>query len=726
MTDDDAPGRSDANGRSDATGRSDADGQSDANGWSDDEEASGRYQFETPPRHEAVDEADLRAAYGPVRGYFRYRADQYDDLRAAIDAAGLGVTVDAYLARTGRLAGYAAVIGAVGGALAGVVAGAIRPSRPALLLALVGLVVGFVGGGAGTLLARWWYPRVAARQRARRVDLLLPHSVIFCYALIHGGVDLREAFDRIADETDVYGAVADEFGTVVADVERFDRGLFEALAAARDRTRSEEFASFLDELVGILETGGDVNEFFAGEAERHLSQAEESQEGVLEDLATVAEVYITLVFAGPIFLLVILLVASFVVPGLLLPMRLLVYVVLPLLIVGLWAGLDYLLEPYRQHLGSRGALASSPRAWLEDVFGVDPLTLPVVGILFHDEQDGRDERNGGDERVAEEADHGADRLQSVPGSVDDDRLDAYLSTIRQSRIEHFRHAPIVAIQDHPALTFLVTIPLGALIGLALGVTVGVDRADPISTTTSLFALPFLLAAVPYAYFYERNRRYDRRVRNRFPAALEIVADADANGVPLDDALELVARRTSGVLEAEFDRLSRDVALTDDLPGAFERFAERLGVPAVTRIVRLLDDSFRATNDLEPILRVATDDLETRNRIRGRQRRNMHPYALVVALGVLVYVAIVIVFNTQFLPVATTLSRQPQHGLSRVPLQIGEISAATYRELFFHSALIQAAANGLLLGKLVDNRLASGVKYAAALTAATLVAFLVFV
>ncbi|MFB6234351.1 MAG: type II secretion system F family protein [Halopenitus sp.] len=233
-----------------------------------------------------------------------------------------------------------------------------------------------------------------------------------------------------------------------------------------------------------------------------------------------------------------------------------------------------------------------------------------------------------------------------------------------------------------------------------------------------------------------------RVRNRLldeglgadgqePAAFEqrlheTVADADANGVPLGEALDIVARRTSGVLKAEFDRLSRDVGLTDDFPGAFERFANRHDVPAVTRIGRLLEDSYRATNDLEPILRVATDDLETRNRIRGRQRRNMHPDVLVVVLGVLVYVGIVIVFDTQFLPVGMELALQPQDGLSRAPLQIGEVPAAVYRELFFHSALIQAAGNGLLLGKFVDNRLPSVVKYAAGLTGMTLVAFLVFV
>lgn len=73
-----------------------------------------------------------------------------------------------------------------------------------------------------------------------------------------------------------------------------------------------------------------------------------------------------------------------------------------------------------------------------------------------------------------------------------------------------------------------------------------------------------------------------------------------------------------------------------------------------------------------------------------------------------------------------LTQQPQHGLSRPPLQVGEFSAAAYRELSFHSALVRAAGNGLLLGTFVDNRLASGVKYAAGLTGVTLAAFLPFV
>jgi flagellar protein FlaJ len=65
-------------------------------------------------------------------------------------------------------------------------------------------------------------------------------------------------------------------------------------------------------------------------------------------------------------------------------------------------------------------------------------------------------------------------------------------------------------------------------------------------------------------------------------------------------------------------------------------------------------------------------------------------------------------------------------LRNAPLQVGELPTNTYRRLFFHSALIQAVGNGLLLGVLTDNRVASGVSYAAVLVAVAVGVFFVFV
>lgn len=637
------------------------------------------------------DERELRERYGPIAGYVRANQGQFARLDRRLKQARVGVPVDEYVDRSVRLAGYAAAGGVVIGVL---LAAAVAIAGAASLAAALSLpvLVGVLAGG-GALAARYGYPAVLAHQRKRHIDLLMPHATIFLYALSHGGMDLYEVIERVADADEVYGDVAAEFGLVVREMERLDQDLFAALATARELTPSDDLQTFLDELLAVLETGGDVDAFLHDEARRHRELAEAHQEQLLEDLGTMAEVYVAAVFAGPIFLLVVLLVASFVVPGLLVPMQLLVYVGLPLAIIWFSLSIDYLLEPYRQHVGRSvsKSLVTRARHTLDSLRSDDAL-------------DG--------DRTAEA------------------RIEQYRAATRQSPLERFRAEPVAVMRERPATSFLVTVPLGVLVVLSVvaagGLEFGLLAQHPIRAASTLFAVPFLIAAVPFAVLHDRKRDRDRTVRDRFPTALDIVADADANEVPLPDAFSLVAKRMSGPLEAELERVDRDLRWTDDVVGALDRFADRVAVPAIQRVTYLLEESIRATNDLAPVFRVVAEDLSTRNEVRARQRRNMRPYVLVVFIGVFVYLGIVVLFDKHFLPVAAEVAEQSTESLRRAPLQVGEVPTRTYRRLFFHSALIQAVGNGLLLGVLTDNRVASGVGYAAVLVAVSLGVFLVFV
>lgn len=143
------------------------------------------------------------------------------------------------------------------------------------------------------------------------------------------------------------------------------------------------------------------------------------------------------------------------------------------------------------------------------------------------------------------------------------------------------------------------------------------------------------------------------------------------------------------------------------------------------MIHLLRETVRATSDLAPVLGVVAGDLSARNDVRQRQRRNMRPYVLVVFVGVFVYLGIVVLFDSHFLPVATDVARTSAGSFSGTPLTVGEVPVETFHRLFLHSALIQAVGNGLLLGVLVDNRVRSGVGYAAVLVAVQLVVFAAF-
>ncbi len=140
-------------------------------------------------------------------------------------------------------------------------------------------------------------------------------------------------------------------------------------------------------------------------------------------------------------------------------------------------------------------------------------------------------------------------------------------------------------------------------------------------------------------------------------------------------------------------------------------ADRLGVLTVSRVVYLLTASLRSTHDVAPILDVIARDSEARNELLDRRHESIQSYVVVVFVGVLVFRVIVAHFELSFLPTLQRFAERGATGLRRTPLRLGEIGLVAYRRLLFHAGLVQAVGNGLLLGKMVDNDLYSGLKYA---------------
>lgn len=614
-----------------------------------------------------------RQRYGRLQGYFRTRADEFAALQQDLAEAGISTTVDAYLARTVQ---YIAVAAGAGAALAVAVAFLFAlPWWTPLVLGPVGALI----GGSTAAAVRRYYPRVIAHRRRRAIDRALPDATLFLFALTRGGMDLYEVIQRLGKAQARYGALADEFDRIVLDTRTLGVDLYTAITRARETTPSEDFEAFLDELVSVLETGGDVENFLEDQVDVQRERAEERQERLLDDLATVAEAYVVLVFAGPLFLLIILVVASFARPELVAALGALVYAGIPLAIAGF------------------GVVFST---W----FG--PPALAVTA----------------------DAERGSEADREPP---DDERADAYERTRRTEHLRERLAAPVDLLRRRPALAFAVSVPLAAAIvaGFVLAgvVTPTVEaflRGDPVRSTTVLVAVPLLVALAPFALFDEREHRRRRELSERFPTVLEIVGDAVGNDVPLGDCFKLVARRVSGTLGEEMSRIHHDIQWNDDVEGALSRFAGRVRVPAVSRIVGLLTSCLRSTSSLEPVFETVADDLERRNRVRRRRRREVRPYLIVVFLGVLVYLGVVVMFDRHFLPVVSEVARQA--GDTPTPIDLSTVDPGVYRRLFYHSVLIQAVGNGLVLGLLTENRLQGGVKYAVFLIALVAVAFTVFV
>ena len=635
----------------------------------------------------------LREQHGYFRTYFREQPDRFRGLQRWLNQARFGVTYDVYLAATARYAIGGSIVGLVLGVVLAAQLTAMGAFTPVTELALVGsvlqpiigplaaFVVGLLGlavVGGGTAAARYYYPRLLVNQRERNIDVLLPHSIVYMYALSHGGMNTFEVIKEVAEAEDVYGEVARECDMIVRDVDVFGNDLFTAIRNARNLTPSDNLEQFFDDLLSVLDSGGDLTTFLEDGSEKYMERARTEQQSFLDALATLSEIFVVAFVAAPLFVVVTMMMLSLLGNVGTLPLALIVYIAVPFGMAGFLVAISVLSEPYKQ---------PSHELQLED----RSPAVPDGGVTAHP------------------------------------HFEVFRRIRRKAWLQERLADPTALFRAKPIATLLVTVPL-TLLGLGAIVTTGLAEptveafiAEPVSTTALLVIAPFLAVATPLSVFHELARRRDREIAERLPDALDILASANQMGVGLTEGLDLVARNLSGRLSTELQRVGNDIRWNNDIQRALLGLADRLQVSQLTRTCKILAEGSRSTRDLHRVLDIAAEDTRHRYRLARDRQQTLSSYTAVVVIGFLVYLAVIVIINESFLgPITGSGLVSGNAG----PVSISGNAVAAYRTLFFHSAIMQGIGTGLITGKLSDNQVLTGLKYSIALVLVALAVFVV--
>ncbi|MGB0651958.1 MAG: type II secretion system F family protein [Thermoplasmatota archaeon] len=218
------------------------------------------------------------------------------------------------------------------------------PLRPAVYLSMQWLSAALVFGAAltvvGALLALWATGRLAipfeavavlvplplalavaayhiglvlpelrAAGRARDIDARLPHALHFIATLADAGTQPPDIFRSLARQP-LYREVANEAAWIVRDIDRLGSDLPSALHRAMARTPSERFQDFLQGTVSALGSGADLAAFFLAKSEQFLADNKQDQRRHLEGLGVLAESFVVVVVAAPLFLIILLTVMA--------------------------------------------------------------------------------------------------------------------------------------------------------------------------------------------------------------------------------------------------------------------------------------------------------------------------------------------------------------------------------------------------------------------------------
>ncbi|MDY6779427.1 MAG: type II secretion system F family protein [Halobacteria archaeon] len=630
--------------------------------------------------------SSLLAFLGNVAGRFEGR---YASLKREMLAARFTVTWRTYVARSYLYALVAFLVSTT------VVALLVYGTPPRATPVLVG------SGGVGSALLgyavyrlRLYYPKYVADIRGDRIETTLPGVTSFMFALVRGGTPLSDVLRVVAENSDVFGEAAEEIAVAARDVEYFGVDVVTALEDVADDTPSEEMSEFLNNLVSIVVRKEDISDYLEEQARQFQEKSEEKQEKVLDRLGVLAEFYVVVFVAAPLFVITLLVVVGFIGNTTLVVLRGFVYVFLPLSGVGFVVLLD---------------------------------------VLFGGTERVQYDSEGDDETEEDRERHG----------VDDEKLEVLRLYEKRKRFVEYLRSPVRSLKRHPRLALYLGAGLGfvylvgkafvyfvyldgtvpSFVGFPTLADVGLNFTD--STEASIRAVDdtvfeaVMISLLVYSVFYQIRAEYLRAIEEELPEFLGRLATVNRAGIPISKSIVSLEDADFDTLNEQVEKLARDIRWNATTGDALRRFDRRIRSPAMTRGVVLLRKASEASGRVARVLEIASDDAEQRRKLNAQRRSQMSLYIIVIYISFVVFLVIVTILDTVFIPAI------PTENVGDIPQLQSSFEPTEYQTLFYHATVVQGFFSGLIAGKMSSGRVSSGAKHSFIMVAIAYVVFTFF-
>lgn len=135
----------------------------------------------------------------------------------------------------------------------------------------------------------------------------------FISAMASADVNIDVIFRELARQP-IYGEIKNEAEWITRDTELLGLDILTAISKAAQHAPSAKFQEFLQGVVTTATSGGQLKPYFLQKAEQFEKEAKLDMRQQLETLGLMAETFVTVVVAFPLFLVVIMAIMA-IVPG---------------------------------------------------------------------------------------------------------------------------------------------------------------------------------------------------------------------------------------------------------------------------------------------------------------------------------------------------------------------------------------------------------------------------
>lgn len=253
---------------------------------------------------------------------------------------------------------------------------------------------------------------------------------------------------------------------------------------------------------------------------------------------------------------------------------------------------------------------------------------------------------------------------------------------------------------------------------------------------TIWFYPLLVIALTIAWIqfwidFFINRRIQRNLETTFPDYVRNLVGAIRSGMPVAEAIVHVARTDYGYLTPYVKKLANQIEWSIPIRKAFQTFARDTNNEVIKRAVATVIEAEQAGGNIEDVLETVTTSVIEIREIKQKRRASIHSQVLQSYVIFFVFLAVMVTIQNLVIPYVVsmeeasiaegtalvrtgvaTLAEKVEMDYSSFPAFISTFQdwLVSIRGVLLNLAIIQGFFAGIVIGKLSEGDVVSGLKH----------------
>jgi len=214
-------------------------------------------------------------------------------------------------------------------------------------------------------------------------------------------------------------------------------------------------------------------------------------------------------------------------------------------------------------------------------------------------------------------------------------------------------------------------------------------------------LPFVISIIAETRLaYEKEEMFLEFARN--------LVESVKAGSPISKSIVNARDKPYGVLSGNIKKLANQISLGIPLSDALQVFARDINSSVISKAMTLIGQAEQMGGDIEGILESVVEAVTVSDRLKKERKSAISTLVIQGYLIFFIFIIIILVMQFQIIPMVSGISEQGlvlNLGSGPSGIQEGDISDA-----FLYLLLIQGLFSGLMIGKLSEGNIKSGIRH----------------